>query len=204
MLEMRSRGLDLVGGQGLYGEQCDSLWIDECEEGARTVWAGWQVNPIVITLKRGIDICGSLLSFIILVPLLFLIAVFIKCDSPGPVLYRQLRIGRLGVPFVLLKFRSMYQNAERQGIQWADISDCRVTKVGRWLRKSRLDELPQLWNVLQGDMSLIGPRPERPHFVKDLRAVIPLYDFRHTIRPGITGWAQTCFQYAASLDDSSH
>ncbi|UCE64031.1 MAG: sugar transferase [Nitrospirota bacterium] len=161
-----------------------------------------QISPILMTLKRCIDICGSLLSLIFLAPLLFLIAVVIKCDSPGPVLYRQKRIGRLGVPFVLFKFRSMYQNAEWEGAQWAGVSDCRITRVGWWLRKSRLDELPQLFNVLQGDMSLIGPRPERPYFMKELRAYIPFYDLRHTVRPGITGWAQTCFHYAASVEDS--
>lgn len=153
-------------------------------------------------LKRCIDISGSLVSLICLAPVFFLIAVFIKCESSGPVLYRQVRIGRLGVPFVLLKFRSMHQNAEEGGIQWAGMSDGRITRVGRWLRTPRLDELPQLLNVLRGDMSLIGPRPERPHFIQELRAVIPLYELRHTVRPGITGWAQTCFPYAASVKES--
>ena len=195
-------GHDEVGEKGLYGEQCDPLLIEECSWRSMNVSTGLQMNPILMTLKRCIDICGSLLSLIILAPLFCLIAVFIKWDSPGPVLYRQVRIGRLGVPFVLLKYRSMYQNAEGEGIQWAGISDCRITRVGRWLRKSRLDELPQIFNVLQGDMSLIGPRPERPHFMKELRAFIPFYDLRHTVRPGITGWAQTCFHYAASVEES--
>jgi len=196
-------GHDVVGGQGLYGEQCNPLLIDECEWGAMNVSAGLQMNPILMTLKRIIDICGSLLGLLILSPLFLVIAVFIKCDSPGPVLYRQTRIGLWGIPFVLLKFRSMYPNAEEKGVQWAGLSDCRITRVGWWLRQSRLDELPQLINVLQGDMSLIGPRPERPPFVRELRGMIPFYDLRHTVRPGMTGWAQTGFPYAASVKDSS-
>ena len=158
--------------------------------------------PAGMTVKRLIDLVGSVFGLIVLAPLFLLIAICIKCDTPGPILYRQTRIGRRGVPFVLLKFRSMFENAEDEGIKWASISDRRITKMGRWLRRSRLDELPQLLNVVQGDMSLIGPRPERPHFVDQLRGLIPTYDVRHAVRPGMTGFAQTCFHYAASIEDS--
>ena len=133
MLETKPMGHDVVGDKGLYEEQCAPLLIEECQWKSMNVSVGLQMNPILMTLKRCIDICGSLLSLIILAPLFFLIAVFIKWDSPGPVLYRQVRIGRLGVPFVLLKFRSMHQNAEGEGIQWAGISDGRITRVGGWL-----------------------------------------------------------------------
>jgi exopolysaccharide biosynthesis polyprenyl glycosylphosphotransferase len=192
-------GSNVMNGQGLYEEQCELLLN---EEGRLNVLTNLQGKSVVMVLKRLIDISGSLLGLMFLIPLYILIALFIKCDTPGPVLYRQTRIGFQGVPFVLFKFRSMYPDAEEAGVRWAGISDGRITRVGWWLRKTRLDELPQLFNVLQGDMSLIGPRPERPHFVQDLRACLPFYDLRHTVRPGITGWAQTSFHYAASVKES--
>jgi exopolysaccharide biosynthesis polyprenyl glycosylphosphotransferase len=137
-------------------------------------------------------------------PLAGLLALLVRVSGPGPMLYRQTRVGLDGRTFELLKWRSMREDAEStSGPVWASAdNDPRATRLGRLLRKSRLDELPQLWNVLRGDMSFVGPRPERPHFVEKLRKVIPYYDERHGVRPGITGWAQVKFPYGATLEDA--
>jgi lipopolysaccharide/colanic/teichoic acid biosynthesis glycosyltransferase len=130
------------------------------------------------------------------------IGILIKLDSPGPVLYRQIRVGLGAKPYMIWKFRSMFTDAEKEGARWASDKDPRISRLGLYLRKWRLDEIPQLINVMKGDMSLVGPRPERPVFVQELRSVIPYYDLRHAVRPGITGWAQTQFRYGASIEDS--
>lgn len=143
-------------------------------------------------------ICFGLLSFLFYP----FIIMAIKTDSPGPVFYTQRRSGRNGKPFRLIKFRSMIQDAEKNGAMWAIKEDARITKVGNFLRKSRLDELPQLWNVLKGEMSFIGPRPERPEFVETLEQQIPFYQTRHLIKPGLTGWAQINFPYGSSIEDA--
>jgi lipopolysaccharide/colanic/teichoic acid biosynthesis glycosyltransferase len=131
-----------------------------------------------------------------------IVAVAIWCESGTPILFRQERTGLGNRPFHIFKFRSMRQDAEARGPSWAAENDNRVTRVGRFLRKYRFDELPQLWNVLKGEMSLIGPRPERPHFCKMLEEATPFYYLRHSVRPGITGWAQIKYQYGASLEES--
>jgi len=152
--------------------------------------------------KRGMDIVISLLCIGLTIPLTLLIIVFIKLDSPGPAIYKQQRVGRFGKLFTIYKFRTMYEDAEKHsGPVWADENDPRITKVGYWLRKLRLDEIPQCWNVLKGEMSLVGPRPERPYFVEKFKKQIPLYVRRMRVRPGITGWAQVKWKYDASLED---
>jgi lipopolysaccharide/colanic/teichoic acid biosynthesis glycosyltransferase len=138
----------------------------------------------------------------LLSPFLAAVAMLVRLESPGPIFYRQTRVGRMGLPFTLWKIRSMQLGAEENGVQWAMRDDPRITRTGRWLRRWRIDELPQLLNVIKGEMSLVGPRPERPAFVSDLRGTIPYYDLRHTVRPGITGWAQIMFGYGASLEDA--
>jgi lipopolysaccharide/colanic/teichoic acid biosynthesis glycosyltransferase len=140
---------------------------------------------------------------VLLAPLFLLVALAIKLDSPGPVLYRQQRVGEHGRRFTMLKFRSMIDEAERDGLAvWACEDDPRITRVGRVLRRFRCDELPQLWNVLRGQMTLVGPRPERPELVSELTREVPYYDSRHLARPGITGWAQVYAPYGASVDDA--
>lgn len=164
-------------------EQIDGIPLFGLRE---TPLQGWNV-----ILKRTFDIVVSGLGLIVCSPLMFLIAVAIKLTSPGPVFYRQTRVGLDGRPFRIVKFRSMVANAEElTGPVWASPDDPRVTPVGRILRRWNLDELPQLWNVLRGDMSLVGPRPERPHFVKQFRESIPRYMARHRVKCGLTGWAQ--------------
>jgi exopolysaccharide biosynthesis polyprenyl glycosylphosphotransferase len=165
-----------------------------------------EISPVLMppweeATKRLIDVCVSTAALFIGLPLWLCIAGAIKIESRGPALYRQDRVGKDGEHFNIIKFRSMVENAETAGPQWAHRRDSRVTKVGWFLRKLHLDEIPQLWNVLLGDMSLVGPRPERPMFVEQLAREIPLYRRRLKVRPGITGWAQVKHSYDESIDD---
>ena len=153
-------------------------------------------------INRVGDIGISLALLVFTLPLMLLVALLIRGDSPGPVLYRQERVGLGGKPFVLLKFRSMNCNAEARGPAWAQQRDPRVTRVGSFMRRTRIDELPQLLNVLSGEMSFIGPRPERPHFVEQLGELIPFYRERARVKPGLTGWAQVNYPYGASVEDA--
>jgi sugar transferase (PEP-CTERM system associated) len=164
---------------------------------------GFESSLLREAIRRAVALVTALCLTAVAAPLMVLIAVLIKVDSPGPVLYRQVRVGRGGVEFTMLKFRTMRADAEADGAaRWAGRADPRVTLVGRPLRRFRLDELPQLINVLRGEMGLVGPRPERPEFVRELRRRIPYYDLRHLVTPGITGWAQVRFPYAASLEEA--
>ncbi len=153
-------------------------------------------------IKRLTDLFLAGAGLILALPLMLLTAVAIKIDSPGPVFFSQTRVGWKGTPYQLLKFRSMRQDAEANGAQWAQLEDPRVTRVGRWIRKFRIDEIPQMFHVLAGQMSFVGPRPERPEFVLQLEQLIPFYHLRHYVPPGITGWAQVQHPYGASVEDA--
>lgn len=144
----------------------------------------------------------ALLGGIISLPIAILTAILIKLESPGPVFYRQERVGKNGKPFMLMKFRSMIVDAEKEGPVWATSGDDRATRVGRVIRQTRIDEIPQFWSILRGEMSFVGPRPERPHFVSQLAQEIPYYEQRHLIAPGLTGWAQIKYPYGASIEDA--
>jgi exopolysaccharide biosynthesis polyprenyl glycosylphosphotransferase len=151
--------------------------------------------------KRALDIGGALLGGLVLLPFLPVIALAIRLDSPGPVFYTQTRVGLRGKPFRMIKFRSMAQDAERGGAVWARERDPRVTRVGRFMRLTRIDELPQLWNVLRGEMALVGPRPERPEFTTQFEQALPAYAARHAVKPGLTGWAQVRYRYAQDMNE---
>jgi len=153
-------------------------------------------------LKRVFDLVAATILLVLTAPVMAAVAVAVAVSSPGPAIFRQGRIGFLGLPFTMMKFRTMRQDSESDGAQWATENDDRITTVGRFLRKSRLDELPQLWNIMRGQMSFVGPRPEQPTFVRTLQQAIPYYDQRHAVRPGLTGWAQVKYPYGASVEES--
>lgn len=164
---------------------------------------GFQVGSFHSGLvKRPVDIVLASIGMLIGAPLMLFCAALVRITSPGPIIYKQVRVGRYGRPFWIYKFRTMRVDAEKGGAVWARKRDSRITPVGKFLRKTRFDELPQLWNILVGDMSLVGPRPERPEFVEQLRRQVPHYDLRHLVQPGLTGWAQVRFRYGSSIADA--
>jgi sugar transferase (PEP-CTERM system associated) len=153
--------------------------------------------------KRVVDVTAALSVLIFTLPLSLFVVALIKIEDRGPVFFRQTRLGHRGLPFTLYKLRSMHPDAEAEtGPVWAQRNDPRITRVGRWIRPLRIDEIPQAWNVLRGEMSIVGPRPERPEFISRLRTFLPLYDHRHIVRPGITGWAQVNLPYTATVEEA--
>lgn len=154
--------------------------------------------------KRVFDVLASGLLLLLTFPIILIFALLVKIDSKGPAFFRQTRVGLYGEPFEVIKLRSMGTDAEKDGAKWAEANDPRVTRIGRFIRKVRIDELPQAWSVLKGEMSFVGPRPERPQFVEDLEDKLPYYAERHMVKPGITGWAQINYPYGASIEDARH
>ena len=202
LLELKVAGVEVVDGHRLFEKVTGRLSIDSLRPSALIFSPGFKRHAGTAVVKRMVDVTIASVSLLTMAPVLVIVALLIKLDSPGPILYRQSRVGFGSQPFMMIKFRSMVNDAEVSGPRWAQENDHRVSRVGRWLRKSRIDEIPQFINVLKGEMSVVGPRPERPVFVEALRKEIPYYDIRHTVRPGITGWAQVMFGYAASQEDS--
>jgi sugar transferase (PEP-CTERM system associated) len=164
---------------------------------------GFHRSKWIDLLKRATDLAAGVIGLVVSMPLMLLVAVIVRLESKGPIIFRQTRVGRMGKCFEVLKFRSMNVDAEKaNGAQWASENDPRVTRIGGFLRKYRLDELPQFVNVIRGDMSFVGPRPERPYFVNELRKTIPYYEERHSVRPGLTGWAQVQYAYGSCIEDA--
>ncbi len=193
---------------------CDALSFCERELGKIDItllqpsWMlysdGFKYSKRRLMAKRVFDLILASAFFAVLWPFMLLTAIAVKLESPGPILYHQVRVGLNGRHFRIYKFRSMRQDAEKNGAVWAQKNDARVTKVGAFIRNTRLDELPQLYNVLAGSMSFVGPRPERPEFVTDLSQQIPFYDTRHKVKPGLMGWAQLKYPYGASVEDAKN
>ncbi|MDL2207908.1 TIGR03013 family PEP-CTERM/XrtA system glycosyltransferase [Desulfovibrio sp. OttesenSCG-928-M16] len=206
LFKAKMEGLNVSDMRGLYEKLAARVPIDLIEDDWFLLEDGFNlnVNNGLRRLKRAFDICFSLSLLVLTSPLLLAAIVAVRLDSPGPALFRQERVGLNGREFTLYKLRSMRLDAEKDGAQWALDKDPRVTRVGRILRKSRIDELPQLFNVLKGEMSLIGPRPERMAFVRELSEKLPYYNVRHSVKPGVTGWAQVRYPYGASLDDARY
>ena len=203
LLSLKCRGLQVQDGVEVYEAITGKVPIESVRSGWLLFSPGCHASRLHMAYKRAASVLVSIVGLILSLPLLPFIILVIKLTSPGPVFYRQRRVGRDGVVYYCYKFRTMRADAEADtGPTWAGDDDPRITSVGRFLRQSRIDEIPQLWNVLRGDMSLVGPRPERPEFVDTLNKEIPYYNLRHTVRPGITGWAQIRYKYGSSIEDA--
>jgi len=202
LLLCRLRGINVEDGVTFTENLTGKLCVESLHPSSIIFSNGISGRFYTSKLKRVSDILAGLFGLLFLGPLCVLIAIAIKLDSKGPVFYRQERVGRDGKVFRLIKFRSMVMDAEKDGPIWAVNNDDRCTRVGKIIRKLRLDEIPQLINVLKGTMSIVGPRPERPFFVKKLEKAIPFYYHRHLVKPGVTGWAQIYYPYGATMEDA--
>ncbi len=203
LLECKLHGVPITDISSFFERECQQLRLDSLNTSWLVFGDGFRQNTVRNLIKRSLDVLASTVLLIFTFPIMLATAVAIKLESPGPVFYWQTRVGLRNEDFDVCKFRSMRQDAESNGVaQWATGNDDRVTRVGRVIRKFRIDELPQIINVFKGEMSFVGPRPERPFFVEQLSEQIPYFLARHSIRPGITGWAQVRYPYGASVNDA--
>jgi sugar transferase (PEP-CTERM system associated) len=203
LMRCKMNGIKIVEGESFYENLTGRILVERINPSWLIFSEGFRKSRATRIVKRLSGLIISSLGLLIAAPLITVISLAIKLDSKGPVIFRQARCGEDGKSFRICKFRSMVHDAEETcGPVWADDDDCRITRVGRILRKLRLDEIPQMWNVLKGDMSFVGPRPERPEFVEELQRILPYYSERHTVKPGITGWAQVSCGYGASVEDA--
>ena len=203
LLEMRIDGVGFDHLASVYEQYTGKIAVENLRPSWLIFSSGFAKTKLLRSGKRFTDVVASSIGLVLLSPVLLLVSLLIKATSRGPALYHQERVGQHGRIFWIHKFRSMAVDAEAStGAVWAELDDPRVTRFGKFLRRSRLDEVPQLWNVLVGEMSLVGPRPERPEFVNELITAIPFYSLRHAVRPGVTGWAQVRYAYGACVEDS--
>jgi sugar transferase (PEP-CTERM system associated) len=203
LLSMKSRGVQIQDGSEFYEQVTGKIPIESLRLGTLLFSSGFHLSRFLAWYKRLASVVVSIVGLLLSLPVLPFVALAIKLTSPGRLLYHQKRVGLNDKTFYCHKFRTMRADAEADtGPAWASDDDPRITRVGRFLRTTRLDEVPQLWNVLKGDMCLVGPRPERPEFIESLRQQIPNYNLRHTVRPGLTGWAQIRYKYGSSIDDA--
>jgi sugar transferase (PEP-CTERM system associated) len=206
VLGARLKGINIREMADVYEELTGRIPVDNIGDEWLLFAEGFYLlrKEYMQKLKRLIDIVASVLLLMLTAPLLSLAALAIRLDSPGNVFYSQRRVGRDQQLFTIYKFRSMRQDAESDGARWTSERDSRITRVGRLLRLTHIDEIPQILNLFKGDMSLVGPRPERPEFVEVLDKEVPYYFVRHTVKPGMTGWAQVNYRYGASVEDTKN
>ncbi len=203
LLRCRTSGIEILEGVSFYEMLTGKLIVEQISPGWLIFSEGFRKSLLLKVFKRVGDIILSFIMLVLLLPLLLLVSLFIKLDSKGPVFFSQERVGENRKFYMVHKFRSMQSGAEKHsGPVWAQSDDDRVTRVGRFIRKWRIDEMPQLWNVFKGEMSFVGPRPERDFFVSRLEEAIPYYGERFTVKPGVTGWAQISYPYGASVEDA--
>ena len=202
LLDLRLRGVVIEDAGAVMERLLGKLPLDGLNPSSLIFTHGFNVKASQQILRRLVSITVSFIGLAVCLPFIPFIILGVRLSSPGPIFFRQTRVGLRGRPFSVIKFRTMRQDAEAAGAVWATKNDPRVTRLGRFMRTTRLDEIPQLWNVLRGEMGFVGPRPERPEFVQWLNSEIPFYELRHMIRPGITGWAQVRYQYGASLEET--
>jgi len=203
LMECKLRGIAVTSGLDFYERELKKAKLDMVHPSWIVFSEGFKASKSRAYAKRMVDLSISLTLLVITLPFIVLTALAIFFETGRPILYSQKRVGMLGKEFRIYKFRSMRQDAEKDGkARWASANDNRVTRVGAFIRNTRLDELPQLYNVIRGDMSIVGPRPERPEFVSELKVKIPFYDTRHYVKPGLMGWAQLKYPYGASVEDA--
>jgi sugar transferase (PEP-CTERM system associated) len=202
LLHLKFAGVQIQEVHSLFETISGRILLEHVAPSWFILSEGFRKSRAMLGAKRALDISVALIALLVTAPIMAVTALLIVIEDGRPILFRQRRVGMKGREFQMLKFRSMYKDSERHGAKWATDTDSRVTRIGRIIRTYRIDELPQMINVLLGDMSLIGPRPEQPMFVRQLEETIPYYGLRHSVRPGITGWAQVRFRYAASIEDS--